>query len=138
MAKLIITRSSEWMNRARGIKITINDKEIGKIANGQTREVELPPGDYVLKARVDWCGGSFLFTISGDETKEVMLASFGYSWNFMPISIAFTALVFVLQFLLKLDYAVFLYLPVLILMVYYLTIGRNSYLVIKEQPKSPQ
>ena len=94
MAKLIITRSSEWMNRARAIKITINDKAIGEIANGQVRDVELPAGDYVIKA-------------------------------------ALSATVFVLLFLLKMDFAGFLVLPVLFIMIYYITIGRNNYLVIK-------
>ena len=136
MAKLIITRSSEWMNRARGIKIMINDNEIGMIANGQNRDVELPAGDYVLKAKIDWCGGSFPFTVSEDETKSVTLSSFGYSWNFIPISTAFIALVFLLQFVFRWSYAGFLGIPVLCIMVYYLTIGRSSYLVIKEQQES--
>ena len=131
MAKLIITRSSEWMNRARAIKITINDKAIGEIANGQVRDVELPAGDYVIKAKLDWCGGSYPFTVSENETKTVTLSSFGYSWNFMPISAALSATVFVLLFLLKMDFAGFLVLPVLFIMIYYITIGRNNYLVIK-------
>ncbi len=138
MAKLIITRSSEWINRARGIKITINENEIGQISNGQTRDVELPPGDYVLRAKIDWCSGSFPFSVSENETKSVMLSSFGYSWNFMPIAAVILTIVFVLQFLLKQDYAVYLGLSVFFIMVYYLTLGRNKYLAIKEQTKPAQ
>ena len=118
--------------------ITINDKEIGKISNGQTREVELPPGDYVLRAKIDWCGGSFPFSVSENETKSVMLSSFGYSWNFMPIAVAVIVVVFVLQFFFKLDYAGYLGLPVFFIMVYYFTLGRNSYLAIKDQTKAEQ
>ena len=133
MAKLIITRSSEWFNRARGIRILINDKEMGKMANGQKREVELPAGHYVVKAKIDWCGSNRIsFDVSGDDTKEVSLSSFGYSWNFVPISLVVVAIVFFLQFILKVDYAGFIGLPVLFIMIYYFSIGRNSYLVIKE------
>ena len=137
MAKLIITRSSEYINRVRGIRIFINGNEMGKISNGQTRETELPAGNYSLKAKVDWCGSNeFHFQVADNETKEVTLTSFGYSWYFIPISFVITSVVAILQFVLKIDEAAFLAMPVLLVLGYYFTIGRNKYLVIKEKGKS--
>ena len=106
MAKLIITRSKEYMNRLRGIGVYINGKEMGKIANGQVREIELPAGDYLLDAKIDWCGSNkFQFHVSEKDTKEVTLTSFGFSWHFIPISFTLLAITFVLQFVLNVAYA---------------------------------
>ncbi len=134
MAKLIISRTSEYINRARGIKIVLNGKDLGKIANGQTRETELPAGEYTLKAKIDWCGSNdFRFHVADGDTKEVTLASFGYSWHFMPISFVILVIVTFTQFILHIPEAAFFGIPVLLILFYYFTFGRNRYLVIKEK-----
>lgn len=70
MAKLIITRNSEFFNRARDYRICLNGEEIGKIASGKTKEFDIPEGTNTLKAKIDWCGSQdFRINLNKDETK---------------------------------------------------------------------
>jgi hypothetical protein len=52
---IIITRTSQYANRLRGIKIFINGKEAGSVGNGKTEEFPVPAGTVELYARIDWC-----------------------------------------------------------------------------------
>ena len=56
MNKLVVSRRSEWANRARKIGLYLNDKKIDTVGNGESKEFTLEPGDYKLKAKIDWCG----------------------------------------------------------------------------------
>jgi len=77
MSKLIITRSDEWANRLRGIKLFLDGKEMATIGNAEKKEFELLPGKYVVKAKIDWCSSNeVVINFSGDETKELILDSF--------------------------------------------------------------
>jgi hypothetical protein len=55
MAKIIINRSSEYSNNLRSIGIYMNDKKIGDIADGESKEFEVEEGEYRLRAKIDWC-----------------------------------------------------------------------------------
>src|SRR6188508_88630 len=52
---IIITRTSQYANRLRAIKIFINGKEAGSVANGKTEEFPVPAGPVELYAKIDWC-----------------------------------------------------------------------------------
>ena len=133
MAKLLITRSNEWMNRGRGIGIYVNDKKVGDIVNGETRDITLPEGNYVLKAKIDWCGSNnYSFNISENETPKVVLSSFGYSWYFFPISGVLIAIHLLLYFVYKINYLIWVPFAFIMILLYYFSIGRNKYLVLKE------
>jgi hypothetical protein len=58
MAKIIITRTSEYKNKARKIKIELNGEVVGKIKDGQTIEFPVSHGMYVIKATIDWCSSN--------------------------------------------------------------------------------
>ncbi len=99
MAKLKITRTSEWHNRMREIGIYLDWQKLGTIANGETKEFDIPAGNHKLKAKIDWCGSrELILSVSDHETKNVTLS--GFKQGYSPL--------------------------------YYMTIGRNDYLVIKE------
>jgi hypothetical protein len=52
---IIITRTSQFANRLRAIKIFINGKNAGYIDNGKTIEFPVPAGPVELYAKIDWC-----------------------------------------------------------------------------------
>lgn len=47
MSKIRIKRSSEWNNRIRTIGIYINEKKVGIINNGETKEFEVNKGNII-------------------------------------------------------------------------------------------
>lgn len=55
MAKLMINRSSEYSNKLRSIGIYLDDKKIGDIADGESKEFEVEEGVHTLRAKIDWC-----------------------------------------------------------------------------------
>lgn len=55
MVKLIINRSSEYSNKLRSIGIYLDDKKIGDIADGESKEFEVEEGTHTLRAKIDWC-----------------------------------------------------------------------------------
>ena len=133
MAKIRITRSSEWMNRARAIGVYIDGQKAGTISNGETKEFDIPAGDHVLRTKIDWCGSKdYPVSVSENEIQNVTLSSFGYSYNYIPIISAVILLHFFLLFVLKINYFVWLLVPIFLVMVYYLSFGRNGYLVIRK------
>ena len=77
MATLRISRCSEYANRLRVIKLFLDNKEVGTISNGETKDFEISEGTHVLQAKIDWCSSNILiFPISEEATKAVDLTSF--------------------------------------------------------------
>ena len=52
---IIVTRTSQYANRLRAIKIFINGKEAGTVKNGETVEFPVPAGANEIYAKIDWC-----------------------------------------------------------------------------------
>jgi hypothetical protein len=77
MATLRITRTSEYANRLRKIKLILDNKELSLIANGETKDFEIPVGVHTLQAKIDWCSSNRLtFTIAESGIKSFDLSSF--------------------------------------------------------------
>lgn len=132
MSKIIITRSSEWSNRARAVAIYLDDEKLGTVANGAVETFEVPPGLHKLRAKMDWCGSrEEVFTIHEGETKYFKLSGFKYSTIIMP---AFS-IILVLHLLLKnfagIKWVIWAVIPFFLVMLYYITIGRKDYLLLK-------
>ena len=140
MARLIITRKSEFVNALRDYRIYLNGKEIGTISNGETEEFVIPEGTNTLIAKIDWCGSQELkINVSNEETKSLSISGFRPGLFFL-FFISFTIVIPILfrefiRFHYFLKY-LFLLLSIigLVAVIYYLTIGRNKYLEIKEIP----
>ncbi len=133
MGKIIVSRVQEWNNRLRQIGIYIDGQKIGTIANGEIKTFEVPDGTHFLKAKIDWCGSRDLdFCISGEEKKYFKLS--GYKLG--KFIIIYALIVIILNYignkLWKTDNLFLLFIPALLIMVYYLTIGRNDYLQLKQ------
>ncbi|KFF13590.1 hypothetical protein N6B72_14400 [Chryseobacterium soli] len=75
MAKIIINRSSEYSNKLRSIGIYLDDKKIGDIADGESKEFEIEEGEHRLRAKIDWCRSNPInLKINSDETLRFNLS----------------------------------------------------------------
>ena len=129
MGKIVVSRATEWTNKLREYGIYVDGQKIGKIGNGDTKTFDVPNGNHTIRAKIDWCGSSEVhFTISGDEKKYFKLTGFKYSNILMPFAFVFVILSLLLRKIFHIEYASWLILPIFLLLLYYLTIGRNRYL----------
>ena len=104
MSKLIITRTSEWNNRAREFGIYIDNEKIGTISNGETQEFDIEPGKHKINGKIDWCKSPIMeFEIVSNESKEIEIGGFKNSKIIMPIGLAIMPLFFLIKFLLKIE-----------------------------------
>lgn len=77
MATLRITRTSEYANRLRKIRLVLDNKELSLIANGETKDFEITAGVHTLQAKIDWCSSNRLtFTVAESGIKSFDLSSF--------------------------------------------------------------
>lgn len=77
MAKIIITRSGEYANRLRAIKIFADGTLLGTIGNGETKTFDIAPGTYSLQAKIDWCRSNALTVDIGENaSRQFYLDSF--------------------------------------------------------------
>lgn len=136
MTQLIINRSSAWANKLRDIKIFLDDVEVTQIADGCSQTLNLPPGDYEIHAKIDWCSSKRIeVTLQEDEQKEIQLSGFKFS-NYLYIAFALTVIgMYFYQGPYVYGYNPFTLGVVSLTLVfaYYLTLGRNQYLQLNPQ-----
>ena len=100
MAKLIISRTSELNNRAREFGIYLNNKKIGTIANGETKEFEIEPGIHKINAKIDWCKSQTTeFNIIENESKVIKIGGFKYGALVLKTSLSVLLTYFLLKYL---------------------------------------
>lgn len=77
MATLQITRSSEYANRLRKIKLFLDSVELDTISNGESKDFKIAGGKHKLQAKIDWCkSNKFSFEIEENDITSVTLTSF--------------------------------------------------------------
>lgn len=135
MSKLIINRRSEFINRARKIGLYLNDEKIGTIKNGEIKEFELKPGEYNLKAKIDWCGSQkHNFIIKENKLKKIELTGFPkYKWT-LPILVLIQLILLGLSYMIEINqYIMMMFSFGLLIYIFYpITFGRNNYLKLYE------
>lgn len=139
MATIIINRSNEWINGTRKFGIYLDNQKIGTISKGETKEFDVPAGQYKVRAKIDWLGSNYLLCqVSENEIKTLTISNFKYGNYFifgyiLPFSIYLLIKSFSetdLNLLATLGYC--LALCVFFVFTYCFAFGRNSYLLIKE------
>lgn len=147
MTKIKITRSKEKINSERKIDIYLDKKKIGTVSNEEIKEFSINTGKHNLRAKIDWCGSAnFPIDVNNNETKEFTISAFRtatilfkYYKKARPIIIGLVLFVIIFN---KFIYAhlanwsILLGLPIfipLLILIYYLSFGRNKYLVINER-----
>ncbi len=135
MAKIIINRSSEYLNKFRNYSLYIDDKEIATVADGKTVTLDVDAGKHAMYAKIDWCSSPTLsFDLSEEEIKTLKVSGFKNGNWMMPVGF----IIFILSGLAALffdaGYIIYIALPFFFISIYYLTFGRKQYLTLKEQP----
>ena len=145
MAKIIINRKNEWMNRARAYKIFIDGEQQDPLKHGATGEYVVDAGLHIVECKVDWCRSNKL-NLHVNETGVSMLkveSGMKYYW---PVYF-FAAAAFLLPLAFKaitntplpswLQVLRFVVIGIMVLyVIYYVTIGRDKYLILKEDDTS--
>jgi len=132
MATIKIERTSEWVNSARNYKIFIDGHFVGKIANGASEEFSITEGKHTVTAKIVWCSSpNILIYIRADETKHLTVSGIKHSWQ-MYLGIGIIPFLPVVTRIGGFGYAIFLFMPIFLLSVYYMTIRRKKYLTLRE------
>ena len=133
MASIKLHRKREYTNRMRDYKIFINGLEVGTIANGETKEFATTVGQHSVTAKIDWCSSPDISIKTDDnEIVNLKVSVFKNGNWLMPIAGGIIALHFILKMTVDLEYTIVLVIPVFILLMYYLTLGRKKYLTMTE------
>ena len=136
MATIKITREKEWFNRSRIFEIHLDGKRIDYISNGETKQFEIAAGQHKLRAKMERWGSRYVdFTIFNNETKSFSIATNrGLLISFFIILIGGFLLQIFLQKIHKTEHVYkFIFTIILTpLAIYSLTLGRYTYLKVKE------
>jgi hypothetical protein len=88
---------------------------------------------FATRTKIDWCGSRQIdFDISGEEKKYFRLSGYKLGKFIIVYVIIIVVLNYVANKLWKTDYLFLLFIPALLVIAYYLTIGRNDYLQLKQ------
>lgn len=137
MARLIVKRKSQWLNRLRSIGLYLDNQKIGAIANGAMEEFRVEPGQHTLSAKIDWCGSNkHTFTIADNETYTVAVEPYKYANILLVIELAILVIHLIARSVYRIDYIIWLIIPFFLVSIYYVTLGYNRYLVVREDKLS--
>ena len=135
MGTLIIERKAELSNSFRQISVYIDGKKAGTIANGETREYDLPQGSHEVCCKIDWCTSNTIEVSRESELIRILqLSGFKNSGWIIPIAVVVTIVSLILRaFGFASRYFLIILIPAFIIMLYYLTFGRRNYLTLSEK-----
>ena len=139
--RIILVRKRAWRSRFRNYKVNINGVQQGEIANGNTEEYEVPGGSNEIHCTIYWLSSnSYTVDIRPGEVVYLKVGSgIKYFWIAYAITMFFLVGRLFYREQLKLDGSPLM--AILLVLVscyylYYLTIGRKSYLKIEEDRSS--
>ena len=115
------------------MEFTLTGKKVGTIANGTTKEFNVSAGQHTIFTKIDWCSSPTVsLDINSDETKSLQVGGFKNAKWLMPTALVIIVLSFTTKVLFGFDYLFYLVLPIFLLMLYYMTVGRKEYLTLTE------
>ncbi len=130
MPTLVINRTNEYANRWRAIDIYVDGQKIGGVSNGETKQFEIPVGTHTVCAKIDWCSSNDVpIDLSINEAEVLTLSSGWGLFKYLRVATIISTVLCIIS-----GKFIFIVLPLiaLIYMIYKLSFGRNSYLVLKE------
>lgn len=138
MTKVRIKRTNTWMNRARRVDVCIDGEKIGTLSNNETKDFTIAPGQHQLKAKINWCGSKdYSFDMRENKVEAFKIDSFKNSKHLLIVGCNALAIFLLLKFALQINNDILngfgfgIALGGVLVLVYYLTLGRNAYLEIK-------
>ena len=132
MATIKLNRTNEYNNKMRDYKIFIDGQQVGTIANGETKEFPATIGQHLVTAKIDWCcSPDISIDLKENQTSHLKVGGFKNGQLLMQIGLGVVVLHFILSKFADFDYLIFLAVPLLLIMVYYLSLGRKKYLTLE-------
>lgn len=133
MATIKIQRMSESLHIFRDYQIYIDGQKVGEIANGDSMHFDVTNGRYIIYAKIGR-GRSPQITIdiNDDNSKSLKVGGYGNGMWILRVFSVLMVLLFLPKGLLNIDYGKCLIWPMIILIIYYITFGRERYLTLKE------
>lgn len=136
--RVVLERKSEWLNRLKGYKVELNGTaQEKKIMNGTSEEYQVPGGSNTIVCKVNWCSSNtYSFDARPGETVYLKVAS-GMKYFWVTYAVLMALLIgrtFLKHHLPPQSNIVMIVVSVFVLayFLYYLTIGRSKYLIIKK------
>src|SRR5690349_12526837 len=135
MAVIILERSNEMNNRLRSYGVYLDEKKVGEIRNGETKEFQTTPGVHSIQCKIDWCSSPLVkIDLQENNIKVLSVGGFKNGKWIMPLSAGIAGLACLLNiFQVR---AIFLYIilvPPFVALVYFLSWGRKQYLTLREK-----
>ncbi len=119
----------------RSIKLYVNDKEVGEVANGGKIKIPVEEGKHRVQARIDWCGSRWvqLDVKEGDDIKLLLQGFVGAKWMLPLFAFSLIATLIAIYFMDNIPWPLYLvlYTPFLYL-IYLVSLGRNHYLRLRQ------
>jgi len=139
MTKIRVERNSEWNNKARKIGIYIDGEKAGTINNGETKEYEVENGKHEIFAKIDWCRSSKIeLNINENEIKTFKLTGFKYGSRILPIMLGLLATYYLITLISDIKLIHIVWIPVIVILypTYFITLGKNRYLILTKENKN--
>ena len=139
LAKIIINRKSEWLNRMRDFKIFVDDKEAGRVKNGSAEEIVVEEGVHIIYLKYGFYKSEPLTITLNKSENKFLLARNGMKYVWVLYILLFGC--FVPRIIDKNSggnqpnwlpyFMVICILPSLLYFLYYAIFARNKYLVLE-------
>ena len=143
MSNVNVLRKNEPLLMYRRIEVYLDGKSTGYFPKGKSKEFDLPAGQHKLKAKTRWLGSKEMkFTVFNKESKSFIISTNKFLISYLAIIALIDMYILIAgkNYLPEHEFVSIFKtiagLMFLIIAIYFLTIGRNNYLTIKEKFKS--
>ncbi|EPR74530.1 hypothetical protein ADIWIN_0430 [Winogradskyella psychrotolerans RS-3] len=136
MTKIRIERNSEWNNKAREIGIYIDGEKAGTIDDGKTQEFEVESGKHEIYAKIDWCRSQKIeLNTAENDLATLKLTGFKYGTWLLPLMLGFSVMYYLLTYVFDIKLIHIVWIPVIVLLypTYFITFGKNRYLILTQK-----
>jgi len=82
MASIKIHRPNNFVGRLRAFSVYLNDKKIGTVSNGETKEFQISAGNHKIYCKQDFFNSPFIYSFSIEENQTKSLKA-AYKQNSM-------------------------------------------------------
>lgn len=142
-AKIILQRQSEFLNKMRGVTVSIDDTERGSIKSGGAEEYIVEPGEHKVSCKLSWYKTDMNVTVNEGETRflrvRMGMKYFGPAYVLLLLAILSDLIPRFAKFP-KPDWwpwaKLVIVVPIILYYLYYLTIGKKHYLLLEEDKKN--
>jgi hypothetical protein len=132
MSTIKIHRPKEYINSLRAYEIFVDGSKAGEIKNGAVTDLQVPPGKHSVSLKIDWAKSKQLeMQIQEGEIIELQAQSFPHAKWMMPTAFILIVAHILLKFTLGIQWVFYGVIPFFFILIYYITVGRSRYLVLK-------